>query len=116
MQKFVDKYKLWLERELKALRCSGRPEAAILLSRFQLLELRETLFCALDHATKLNEIFTEFCNERQNLRWLEKLAHESSKWKLLFESTIRATQMSQSEIIEALVESQIDIEFAVNLT
>jgi alkylhydroperoxidase family enzyme len=116
MQKFVEKYKLWLDRELKALRCSRWPEAAILLSRFQCLELRESLFGALDHSTKLNAVFVEFSNERQNLRWLEKLVHESSKWKLLFESTIRATQMSQEEIVEALVESQIDIEFAVNLS
>jgi len=115
MKKYVDRYASWVQKTKKNLTCAKGREGNELLSRFQTLELREDVLGCLNHSKILHKHIKEYGEEKQNIRWLEKLVFECERWEQLFDCTCRVSQLDKETIIQALIESEIDVEFAVNL-
>ena len=116
MKSLVEKYKTWFQKEVKTLECSKGNEGNLLLNRFQSLELlNEDVLGVHTHILTLHRIVSEFLEERQNLRWLQKLAWECEHWKKLFEATARTTKVEENDVIRALVEDEIDMDLAIGL-
>jgi len=112
---FVDKYKTWVEKIVKNLRCSKGAESKALLARFQRLELREDELGAFHHVRTLHKLAREYAQERKNLRWLGRLVERLGKWEKLFESILRITEIDEDSVVEALAKDEIDEEFAIGL-
>ena len=116
MDELIDKYRVWVEKVVKNLQCSKGQEGNILLSRFQKLQLREDTMGALYHASKLCKVIGRFSDEKRTLKWSQKLERDCQMWKSLFASSIKAVEVDQEAVLNALVESEIDVEEAVSLT
>ena len=115
MNLFVTKYSDWLQKMDKTLICSKGSEGNVLLSRFQSLTLREDLLGARFHAHKLLGVVSNFSEGKQNLRWLAKLERDCQQWVEVFESLVRASMIETDEVLQALLNEEIDIDFATSL-
>lgn len=116
MKMYIERYKAWVNKMTVNLEKSKGAEGHLLRSRFQCLELREDLIGCLYHSTTLHSLIEEFGLERHNLRWVERLQVDCERWHHLFECSVRLSKLERDVIIQALVESNIDVEFAINLS
>lgn len=115
MKKHVDRYKLWYSKTEKNLKCSKGNEGDEILVRLGSLTLRENVLGCLNHSKVLHKHVSEFSEEKGDLRWLRKLVCECERWVQLFECTSRISELEPDDVIQALVESEIDIDFAISL-
>ena len=115
MKKYIDRYKLWYEKTEKNLQCSKGREGDEILVRLGSLSLREDILGCLNHSKVLHKHVLEFSEEKSDVRWLQKLVFECERWLQLFECTSRISQLDKDVIIQALIESEIDVDFAISL-
>lgn len=111
----VKRYKSWFSKKTENIARTKGAEGLQFTSRFQTLVLSENALGAYHHASIMHRLVKEFGEERQNLRWVDKLVEECDGWKLLFESVLYSSPVEQDLVIDSLVKAEIDCETAVDL-
>lgn len=116
MDVLVQRYKTWFSKKVENILCTKGTEGKQFTNRFQTLQLCENLLGAYHHASVMYSLAREFEEERKNLNWVRKFTEDCDGWKLLFESVLYNTPVSEDDVITSLVSGEIDCEMALDLT